>query len=306
MSTKTRAEIRDVTPEWATKILEEHDKKVTDGKFRQRARNHKTVQAYAADMKSGNWGVTGQGISFDEDGNLLDGQHRLAAVAVSGMTVKLLVLWDVPTHINKHIRSQDLFDIGKKRMVGQQLAIDGFTYAMEMATTSRLLCVMASGFWHRYPSSTQVITVANVYKNNIMGMIDIMKKAATSKSKLKGHIIAPLVLFHCVEPDEAELFATEFVEMTNLGKTSPVLHFHRFLERTNANTGGTDFQMRAITGLLSALYSYCNERGVEKVSGRQEHTEWFFKKCSNPLKQIRELTGLTEEKVLGERDGNGK
>lgn len=293
MSNKPKVEIRDVTPEWAREILEKHDKRIEEGSFRQRPRSHKAVQTYATDMKAGNWGVTGQGISFDEDGNLLDGQHRLAAVVLAGVTVRMLIMWDVPTQVSKHIRSQDVMDIGRKRMVAQQLAIDGFTYYAEVATTARLLCVVASGFWHRHPNSTQVITVANVYKNNILSMIDLLKQGGAAKTRTRGHVIAPLVLFKAVEPDIAEMFATEFVEMTNLKKHSPVLHFHRFLERIVASTGGTDFQIRAMSGMMSAIYSYANDKAVELVRGNQEHTEWFIKKCSNPLKQIRALTGVT-------------
>ena len=39
-----------------------------------------TVRSYAADMKAGQWRCTHQAIAIDANGNLLDGQHRLAAV----------------------------------------------------------------------------------------------------------------------------------------------------------------------------------------------------------------------------------
>jgi len=43
------------------------------------------------DMKSGKWRITHQGIAFDVDGNLIDGQHRLTAVILSGVTVEMMV-----------------------------------------------------------------------------------------------------------------------------------------------------------------------------------------------------------------------
>lgn len=38
------------------------------------------VDAYARDIRAGNWRLTHQGIAFDEKGNLIDGQHRLCAI----------------------------------------------------------------------------------------------------------------------------------------------------------------------------------------------------------------------------------
>lgn len=43
------------------------------------------------EMTSGNWKLTHQGIAFDEAGNLLDGQHRLTAVVLTGVTIESLV-----------------------------------------------------------------------------------------------------------------------------------------------------------------------------------------------------------------------
>ncbi len=47
-------------------------------------------------IKSGNWVLTHQGIAFSPDGELLDGQHRLSAIARAGVPVPLLVSRNVP------------------------------------------------------------------------------------------------------------------------------------------------------------------------------------------------------------------
>lgn len=49
------------------------------------------VEKFASDMKSGNWGLTHQAIAFDEQGNILDGQHRLWAIVESGKTIEMPV-----------------------------------------------------------------------------------------------------------------------------------------------------------------------------------------------------------------------
>jgi hypothetical protein len=48
------------------------------------------VDAFTADMLAGEWRLTHQGICFDGEGQLIDGQHRLTAVVKSGKTIQLV------------------------------------------------------------------------------------------------------------------------------------------------------------------------------------------------------------------------
>lgn len=72
-----------VTPELAKSILENSNHK-------NRSVSAARVDTYARAMAAGQWMITHQGISFYEDGNLADGQHRLLAVVKSGATVQML------------------------------------------------------------------------------------------------------------------------------------------------------------------------------------------------------------------------
>lgn len=54
------------------------------------------VAKYARSMLSGDWSLTHQGIAFYDDGSLADGQHRLNAIVISGVTVKMQVAYGVP------------------------------------------------------------------------------------------------------------------------------------------------------------------------------------------------------------------
>jgi hypothetical protein len=49
------------------------------------------VDHLAQKMASGSWVFNHEGIAFDDDGNLVDGQHRLNAVIMSGATIEFLV-----------------------------------------------------------------------------------------------------------------------------------------------------------------------------------------------------------------------
>ena len=54
------------------------------------------VENYADEMRRGEWHLTHQGIALDIDGNLIDGQHRLAAVIKANVIVPMMVTVNAP------------------------------------------------------------------------------------------------------------------------------------------------------------------------------------------------------------------
>lgn len=63
------------------------------------------IARLAAEMKQGNWQCTHQGIAFNDKGILIDGQHRLHAVKMSGVCVEMQVTRGVkqPDHLSLKI-----------------------------------------------------------------------------------------------------------------------------------------------------------------------------------------------------------
>jgi hypothetical protein len=75
------------------------------------------VATYLRDMNSGSWEFNGDAIRLDENGVLIDGQHRMTAVAQSGMACEFLVIKGVKS-ATKHT-----IDSGKSRTGGDALSI---------------------------------------------------------------------------------------------------------------------------------------------------------------------------------------
>ena len=84
MSNQLISRVETITPVLAEEYLR-HNKK-----NRQLRKN--LVSYYAKQMKDGQWMLNGEGIIFNEEGILVDGQHRLAAVVESGVNVEMLVV----------------------------------------------------------------------------------------------------------------------------------------------------------------------------------------------------------------------
>lgn len=104
------AEIKLITPEWAGEQL----KAFNTGNRRMR---RWWSEALAQSIKRGEWILTHQGIAFTEDGRLLDGQHRLFAVVLSGVPVEMFVFSNVPNN------AFSVIDIGQKRSISDTTGI---------------------------------------------------------------------------------------------------------------------------------------------------------------------------------------
>lgn len=88
----------------------------------------RVVNGYAADMAAGVWVEDGQSIKFAADGALLDGQHRLAAIVQSGVTLRILVVSGLPNS------TQDTMDTGAKRTLGDALKLRGESNYVTLAS----------------------------------------------------------------------------------------------------------------------------------------------------------------------------
>lgn len=82
------------------------------------------VDAYARDMTRGVWVQTHQGVAFNDQDHLIDGQHRLLAIVKSGVTVRMMVTFGLASKIAGHeMTTMDAVDRGRTRSVADQLKI---------------------------------------------------------------------------------------------------------------------------------------------------------------------------------------
>lgn len=106
-----KAEVMIVTPGMASTWLENNP--------RNRNLNVKTVADLARAMSAGEWALNGEAVKLSSRDELLDGQHRLAAIVQSGMPVSMLVVTGLDPW------TQDTMDTGRKRTTADVMAIRG-------------------------------------------------------------------------------------------------------------------------------------------------------------------------------------
>jgi hypothetical protein len=103
-----------MTPEWAQNILRNQNKG-------NRPIKNAAVAKLVKAIENGEWKLTHQGIAFDWNGNLVDGQHRLLAIAKSGASVPIAVTTNCDPSIFIAC------DIGAARTSSDVLSVNGAT-----------------------------------------------------------------------------------------------------------------------------------------------------------------------------------
>lgn len=127
-----RVEKVTITPELARKLmgdLAENQRRIREVK----------VQQYARDMLAGDWPVTGDTIKVDTNGKLIDGQHRVAAVALANIAVEMFVAYDVDPAV------MPMLDTGLGRKFGDVLHIDGTPQRLLTGAIVRYICSWEAG-----------------------------------------------------------------------------------------------------------------------------------------------------------------
>lgn len=111
-----------VTPEYAEMLLAKNN--------HNRPLSRPTVSKYRQHMRDGNWKVTGDTVCIASDGTLIDGQHRVTAIAEEGTPQWMLVVSGFCPETFAYL------DIGKKRTNADTLATKGYKHYKLLAAAS--------------------------------------------------------------------------------------------------------------------------------------------------------------------------
>lgn len=123
----SRPSLVEVTPEMAADWLD-----TRNSGLKNRTISRVVAGRYADAMRRGEWKANHQGIAFDTEGWLLDGQHRLQGVANSGVVVPLWVHVDMPRDVF------DTLDVGRRRQAAHLISVPN---AMVLASSVRFIAV---------------------------------------------------------------------------------------------------------------------------------------------------------------------
>lgn len=210
MPTKTKAvsaRLVDLTPALAKKILEEKN-------VRNRPIRDSHVDTLVQAMTEGSWRLNGDTISIGKT-TLIDGQHRLWAVVMSGVTVPALIVEGLDDDVF------DTKDVGRRRTAADTLAVRGEKNTARMAATLVLIEKYMTG---RVSSSmhfanTEVAAMVDKYP----GVRDSIRHEFSSKGLLPASLAdACYYLFSQVDRELADDFFKRLHSGIDLHEGDPV------------------------------------------------------------------------------------
>lgn len=258
MSIQTKQE--SITPKWADDVLKIHYDRVSKGEFKQRPIVKSVVRKYITDMKAGKFGLCPEPITFDTNGNLTDGQHRLEAVKQSGVTIKAMVSTGWPPE------TIDLINRGRTRSVAEQLHLHGTGNAIVTAASVNAMVRIV----YRGNAGAVSYAVAEhiLYGLGIRKHIERMLDLFVAMPRA-GRLIGPLSWYRTCSARKAEAFAEQLVSLTAEKGTGPNLYAKYMRDRT------INDQDTAVRALCSCIRLFDEGGTREQIKPTMQAVEWL-------------------------------
>lgn len=276
-------EVVDLSPTAARDILE--------GNTRNRSLREDYVRKLAGAMERGEWMVNGEPIQIAENGELLNGQHRLSAIVESGMTVPMLVVRGLPP------TTRMTMDVGTRRNLSDVLALHG------QVDTTNLGAML--GMLHRYRNGQRLDNSGRTAPTAAEALARLEEEPGVTTylpfgwkvfraTRMRVSVSALLVyLFDEVDPGEGTRFFEALCNGSAEPKGSPVRALWSILKRAQKERDYrvSTYVLNAMT--IKAFNAWREGREMTLLLFRSGGTrEAFPKILSRP--EIEELSAMAD------------
>lgn len=228
------------------------------------------IDAYARDMTNGVWVATHQGIAFNDQDHLIDGQHRLSAIVKSGITVRMMVTFGLPSKIEgKEMTTMDCVDRGKQRSVADQLKIQhGIKKGSVIAQVATSLGSICYNVRTRRLSVGQTLDIYRAFQPSVDWIIDARPKE--HGLKMTG-VLAAFAFAMQAHDDKAHVgnIRSLFVSLKygdGLTAGMPVLLLRNFLLSEDAKLLNRGFDRGVAELVLLALQLQLADERIEELT----------------------------------------
>lgn len=250
-----------ITPGVAAEILRDRNPK-------NRPIESRRVARYIADITSGRWHVHGSSIQFNREGSLIDGQHRLRAVMMSGQSADFMMTFGISNDAAIAI------DEGRPRSntdVARIIGMDGINkFGMSIAAyTLEHAGVKASR------SRSDILQFVQRHKEAISFVTDRLNTTGMVKAPVGAVLFRA---FYSLRNDKSSLARfSRFIELLQTkssdlvsqsipdSDTAPIT-LREFLLRSNGKSTGT-FRKEVYNKTQSALSNFMNNTPIVKLYG---------------------------------------
>lgn len=269
--------VEKVTPEIAAKYL----KKNVDN-YRKISRAKATI--YAEEMKAGKWQLNGEPIVFGANGVLKNGQHRLAAVMLSGKTVEMTIIEGVDDDVT-------IYDNGMTRSTKQMAAASGMQDITN--TEAATATVIVGNFDSKVPRG-KVLEYIRGHYVEINRAYRVCQGNSKKLSRRVGCVLATDMLLRVGEMKvyDLEVFFTVFNSGNTVGAdgyevSSALVARRMFEDRYKGTASNKRTLMEQCEILIMAVRDFCK--------GKQRQQNYQIREpmtCVDMMDRMRREDGL--------------
>lgn len=177
------------------------------------------VEKYVSELLHDEWRPVPAGIGFDEDGVLIDGQHRLTAIVRAKVAAPLLVVYGFAR------ASQEKCDRHLKRTTLDVLRLAGMSVCKEHLSAAVFLTAYAKGpACSRAPvADCDLKQTLSKYSESLTAMAITSQSSNGSVASLfrRAGSLAAFTLWHFHEPQQAKAFRRMVLDGTAPSATHP-------------------------------------------------------------------------------------
>lgn len=254
----------------------------------ERVFSKRVVNKYANAMLNGAWEFNGETISFDSDGHLVDGHHRMAAIIQSGTTVKMRVNRGVSPDVKT-------YDEGSRRSQAQVMKNKwGVPTSTQLNAGVMVWTIMTEG--KTIAESLVTKDLVTILEDDLWFDAKTLCQKSSDKKKplyIGGAICAVYAALKYGEPYER---VSQFVDCAATGfcmdpKDTAAIVANKFLqnEAINNSLTGTDKGVMVSRYLQNCISDFCE--GVKKTkkyaNPKAVYTDFFAKQYAREAERIR-------------------
>ncbi len=260
------------------------------------------VEKYVKAMKEGKWQLNGVPIIVSDTGWILDGQHRLRACVMSGMTLTTIITWGIKQEAIRTV------DVGKKRNDADFLTMEGFKSASTVATTF----VQAHAYNNRRfdPKGFSILSLidqketakeffARMNLTNIEGSVKEGRKYEkyAKLNGLKGSRLAGIHLALTSKNTASDEIASGFIRKIATGLRcdgdDPIFHAKNFCESFRTQQKQSDKKKHIAALVISQKVAVMVHAWNLFVTGKRIKTPTSFKRLLEKELKFKEMANPT-------------
>lgn len=196
---------------------------------------NKRVEELVAAIERGEWIMNGDAIRFAADGSLADGQHRLWAIALSGIACESVVIEGLSE------QAQSTMDTGARRSLSDTLKLRGYNNHSRLASALNYLWKMEE---HKVRERSAKPTIAQALA--LLEAHPTLQDSATPVGKLlnrfrgsAGQLMAIHYVLASIDSEDADTFFDKITSGVGLTEKDPIYLLRSWMERQSMSGIGS-------------------------------------------------------------------